>query len=59
MHRAIGIVNLELAGKVWRHHGGEVTFILPSPLWPADENGTQSSRRRYKPIHMDEDNDGE
>jgi hypothetical protein len=58
MHHAIGIVNAELAGKVWRHHGGEVTFIffalassLPSPLCPADENGTQSSRRRYQAIH--------
>jgi hypothetical protein len=47
----MGIVNAELVGEVWRHHGGEVTFILPSPLWPADENGTQSSHRRYHPIH--------
>jgi hypothetical protein len=31
MHHAIGIVNAELAGKVWRHHGGEVTFYLLYP----------------------------
>src|ERR1700691_1123561 len=51
----MGIVNADLNDEVWRHHGGDVTFIfassLPSALWRADEYGTRVSRRRYRPIH--------
>jgi hypothetical protein len=51
----MGIVNADLNDEVWRHHGGDVTFIfassLPRALWRADEHGTRVSRRRYRPIH--------
>jgi hypothetical protein len=58
MHRAIGIVNLELAGKVWRHHGGEVTFILPSPCGLRMKMEPKAHAGVISPF-MDEDNDGE